>query len=785
MKISPLILFFTVFVFQVKAQNNSKSNTSVFNFDDHWEFIKNADTTISPDLFMESKNAAWSKVSLPHTANIEPLIKTGQQWEGISLYRKFFKVASADEGKHIAIRIDAAMSEADVYLNGKHLLNHIGGYLPFYIDISSAALYGKLNCLVVRLNNKDNPEIPPGKPIADLDFNYYSGIYRNAWLIIKNKIHITDAVNEDHLNGGGVLVNYTNISAQSALMHIKCEVKNDDVKNKDLHVKAVLQNAKGEIISQPASADSLISSGGYKTFSQDVTITNPELWSPTQPYLYRLSLYVMSGDKVVDSLSFKTGVRDISFKAGVFYLNGAQYLIRGTNRHQEYPYIGNALSDNAQYRDAYKIKQAGFNFVRCSHYPPSPAFLDACDELGILVMDSTPGWQYFGDETFQQNSLKNIRDMIHRDRNHPSIVLWEASLNETGMERGYMEKANHEVHTELPYSSTFTCGWIDAVYDVFIPARQHAKAPDYWKKYDKDKPLLIAEYGDWEYYAQNAGFNQTEYQNLKKEEKSSRQLRGYGEERLLQQSLNYQEAHNDNLNGKLAGDIIWLIFDYKRGYATDLQTSGIMDFFRIPKYSYYFFQSQRNADESKPMAFIANYWNNPADKTVKIYSNCQQIELLLNGRSLGKQMPDTGRNASNLNHPPFTFHVAAYKPGKLTAVGYINGKKVISDERATPGKASKIVIKADYSGRMLSTGGDDVFIYAYVVDNAGTVVPDATNLIKFSVNGPAGIVGDSNVKAEAGISPVLLKTGDQAGEIKIIATAAGLKSAALNLGNKK
>lgn len=773
-----LLLICSYFITNANAQKIRQSKTS---FNSHWEFVKDADTTVGAASLANNKLIKWERVSLPHNPRIE-LIDNNNQWQGTCYYRKNFTIAVTDKAKHIALQFDAAMHDADIYLNGKHVFKHLGGYLPFYIDITNEVRFGTANTVVIKLNNQDNGDIPPGKPIKDLDFNYYGGIYRNAWLIIKEKVHITDAVAANREAGGGVLLHYENVSSEQATLLIKTEVQNDQPVNQNAQVQFILTDPTGREAARAITPQQTITNNNFNSYDQQLIIRKPSLWSPDNPFLYTLTVQVLQDGKLVDEEIIRTGIKFIRFEAGGFFLNGDPFFIRGTNRHQEYPYIGYALSDQAQYRDAWKIKSAGFNFVRCSHYPPAPAFLDACDELGIMVMNSIPGWQFFGKANFQQNSLQDIRDMIHRDRNRPSIILWEASLNETNMSREYMKQSHEIVHTELPFAGVYTCGWMDAVYDVFIPARQHAKAPDYWKRYTK-RPLLIAEYGDWEYYAQNAGFNQKEYKDLEKEERTSRQLRGAGEKALLQQALNYQESHNDNRNGNPAGDANWLMFDYKRGYAPDIESSGIMDINRLPKFSFYFYQSQYRkpgnvkSDFGKPMIFIAGYWNDTATKTVKVYSNCDEVELLLNGKKIARQQPDKAPFSNKLLHPPFTFTVSKFKPGKLTAIGYNNGKEVAKHVQQTPGKPAGIIVSMDESGKKLQTGkADIVLVYAKIVDSNGTLVPGATNSIRFTLKGNAEIIGVNPAPAEAGIATVLLKVSEATKLISISASAENIKA---------
>ena len=761
-----------------------KPAADVVNFNQHWQFTKANDTTITAALF--TKTGPWATVSLPHTPQIEPVVTNKMQWQGTCFYRRFFKVPSSGPGPRVVVQFGAAMHTADVYLNGQKLQRHVGGYLPFTVDISRQTKYGQENCLLVRLNNEDNPVVPPGKPLKGLDFNYYGGLYRPAYLILSDKLHIADAVQAGHPAGGGLLLHYENVNTQTATLHVQTELQNDNPQAQTAQVRAVLYTDQFKRVGSVVSAAVIIAPGTSGRVEQQLTITPPQLWSPEQPYLYRLVVEVLRDGKVIDRQTTTTGIRTIRFAAKAFTLNGQPLRLRGTNRHQEYPYLGYAISDNAQYRDAWKIKQAGFNFVRCSHYPPSPVFLDACDELGILVMDSTPGWQFFGNEEFAKNSLQNIRDMVRRDRNHPSIVLWEAALNETDMPKPFMDAAHRAVHEELPFAeNVYTCGWLDYAYDVFIPARQHLKAPDYFNAYAKDKPLFLCEYGDWEYYAHNAGFNQTTFAGLKESERTSRQLRGQGERAMAQQALNFQEAHNDNFRGPAVGDANWLMFDYKRGYAPDVESSGIADIFRLPKFATYFYQSQYGPEGDrngfgKPLVFIANYWQAASPKQIVVYSNGDEVELQLNGKTVARQRPDATPFSDHLAHPPFTFAVPAYAPGTLRAVAYRAGKPAATTERRTSGAAHHLQLTYDRSGR--DAGPQDVvFVYASVVDASGTVLPEATAAIKFAVGGDAELIGDNPVRAEAGIAPTLLKTGPGKGSVQVTATAADLPVATLKL----
>jgi len=376
-----------------------------------------------------------------------------------------------------------------------------------------------------------------------------------------------------------------------------------------------------------------------------------------------------------------------------------------------------------------------------------------------VLLDSVPGWQFYNpDPRFRAQVLQTCRDMVRRDRNHPSVFAWECSLNESQMPKEFVQQLNAVVHEEYPGDQAWSAGWQNDGYDIFLQARQHRQ-----KHYEApDRPYIVSEYGDWEYYAQNAGLNQAAWADLKEEERTSRQSLGSGERRLLQQALNIQEAHNDNFRTPAFADGYWDMFDYNRGYAPDLELSGVMSLERLPKFSYFFFRSQRDASErsalfdSGPMVKIASYWTPQSSMKVRVFSNAEEVELLLNGRSLGRKRPERGPMSDRLAHPPFEFDVGRYEPGLLEARAYIGGSEVAKDRVETSGEPAAIVVTLDDAG-VTSGPGDVLFARAQVADKSGRPVPTFNGSVRFGAGGDFAIVGDAEVPIEGGIGSALVR----------------------------
>lgn len=739
-------------------------------FNDGWRFQRIDDRT-APE--QPSPTAGWSRVSLPHTARIEPRVANGQ-WQGIAFYSKSFEAPLAWQGQTVMLRIEAAMNVAQVSLNGRPVATHLGGYLPFTIDLTPHLRLGGTNELLIRLDNRDNPITGP-KPLAQLDFNIYGGLYRGVRLIVKPPVHLSDEMLADKVAGGGLFVTYPEATKSRATVQIAADVRNASAYPT---VAAVTHRLlRGDrLVGQSRDSVSL-APGTIGRSLQTIAVANPDLWSPKTPHLYRLITTVTGEGGRPDTTETRIGIRRIGIDGDRFVINGERLFLRGVNRHQEYPYVGYATSPLADYRDAKRIKEAGFDYVRLSHYPHSPAFMAAADSLGLVLVDSILGWQFHNpDPAFRAQVLKTCRDMIRRDRNHPSVIAWECSLNESAMPKELVRDFNRVVHEEYPGNQAWSAGWQNDGYDIFLQARQHRlqhyEAPD--------RPYIVSEYGDWEYYAQNAGLAQDKWADLKEEERTSRQALGSGEARLLQQATNVQEAHNSNYKVPAFADGYWVMFDYSRGYADDLELSGVMSLERLPKFAYWFFRSQRDAGEQwplfdgGPMVRIASYWMPGSSKSIRIFSNAEEVELKLNGRSLSRKRPHIGPMSDRLAHPPFIFEIARFEPGTLEATAFIGGRPVATHRVTTPSAPRALKVELDDAG-VPAAAGDLVFARATMIDAEGHIVPTAAANVAFTARGDFEIVGSPTAVAEGGTASVLIRVRRPGASGSIAASAESLE----------
>lgn len=735
-----------------------------------WDFYR--DDARRADSVDKVPAGDWTKVNLPHTARIEAKIPV-DSWQGSAYYKKTFD-AKVAKGEQAIVRFEGAMNVADVWVNGKHLGTHLGGYLPFSYDITPHLKAGGGNELVVRINNDDNAITGP-KPLKDLDYIQYGGIYRDVTLTIKPAVHISDEMLSNTEAGGGVFVTYPQVDQKSATVRVKAEVCNTagEARTAQLTQRLLFKNAR-----VADGADSIeLAAGECRHVSRDLKVERPQLWSPKSPNLYAVQTTVSSKGQQ-DVVNTRVGIRRIVLEKGKLLVNGEPTFLRGVNRHQEFPYVGYASSAQADYRDALLIKRAGFDYVRLSHYPQSPAFMAAADELGLMVVPGIPGWQYFNpDPAFTTQVVKTCTDMVRRDRNHASVLAWECSLNETPMPDQLVEKLHKTVHHEYPGDQAYSAGWVPQTYDVYLQARQH-RLDD--KKPLPNKALIVSEYGDWEYYAMNAGFNQTAWGDLKEADRSSRQLLADGEKRLLQQAKNLAESHDDNFKTGAVADGYWVMFDYGRGYAKDLESSGVMSIDRLPKFSAEFFRSQRGAQEKSalwgggPMVFIASHWTTDSAPQVRVFSNADEVELFLNGKSLGRVKSGPTKTHPNLAHPPLEFEAGKFEAGTLKAVAYLKGRKVAEHVVQTPAEPVKLAVAVDDLA-VKSTDGDLVFIRARLVDANGTVVPDSGKTVTFAAGAGYEIVGPSVATTEAGIASVLVRVKGGTGKGAISAEAGSLK----------
>lgn len=762
-----------------------QSGRRVYNFNLGWRFYKGDVANAQTPTFDDSE---WEVVSTPHTVELMPAEGSGcRNYQGPAWYRKWFVIPTDEAGKQVSVHVEAAMGKQEIYLNGTKVDEHIGGYLPFTIELNKYQIAAGDSCLLaIKTDNSDDREFPPGKRQYTLDFTYHGGIYRDVWMIAKAPVAITDAIDANKVAGGGVFLHYDRISKQSADVFVRTEVANSDQKVQTVTVESTLTDADGKALHK-ATQRVTLAPGQSKTVEQKFVVKNPNLWSPDSPYLYRVESRIKQGNKTIDGGVTRAGIRLAEFKgAEGFWLNGKPYgQLVGANRHQDFAYVGNALPNSQQWRDAKRLRDAGCTVIRTAHYPQDPSFMDACDELGIFVIVTTPGWQYWNKAPhFGELVHKNTREMIRRDRNHPSVLMWEPILNETRFPLDFSLEALQITRDEFPFA-----GRPVAAADVHMAgAEEHYDVVYAWpgddEKADKPKQCIFTrEFGenvdDW--YAHN---------------NNNRASRSWGEHPLTIQAMSLAASYDEmyRTTGQFIGGAQWHPFDHQRGYHPDPYWGGIYDAFRQPKYAYHMFRSQSPATlehpiaESGPMIFIAHEMSQFSSSDVTIFTNCDSVRLSIYEGEKSWMLPVVRREGHMPNEPlvfkdvwnfwearSYSYLQKNWQKVKMVAQGYVDGKEVCVVEKMPARRSTKLALRIDSHGKSLVADGSDfMVVVAEVTDDNGNVRRLAKENIVFSVEGEGEIIGDALIHAnprpvEFGTAPLLIRSTNKAGKIKVTA----------------
>lgn len=717
----------------------------------------------------------YTKVALPHSVELTPALSSGGvNYQGLCTYYKEMLMPSKLQDKKVIVEFDGAMGVTQLYINGEHVKTHYCGYTPLVMDLTSYIKWDEINSIALKLDNSDNEDVPPGKPQHALDFTYDGGLYREARISFIDQLHITHASLANEKAGGGIFVSYKQVSEESAIVHVKTHVQNETNKDKTFLISHRIVDALGECV-KGYSEEVRLKMGEAKHFEADLKVENPQLWSPESPYLYDLETRIQCEDHVCDEVTTTIGIRTFKFTydQGIIF-NGVSRRISGANYHHTHVYIGNALPENLLRRDALKLRKAGFKNIR-SHYPLTPGFVDACNEYGLTLIVSAPGWQWFKEGIFTERAKENVKNMVRWQRNNPCIIIWEPMLNESYMPENFKQELHQIVHEEYPYADCYTAsdnGPTDIIYKGFDENMLDPEGDEYEKGDKHHKPVWVREYNDcpddWD--------NQS---------CAWRVPRGFGEAGMLRavdralgldpqsRRQNYINMVNDD---KICGYGIWPGIEHNRGYQVTPCWGGVLDLYRVPKFTYHFFKSQQDIEEIGMTLFIANYWSEISSNDVVVYSNAERVRLYHNDELVEEIGPDL----IAVKHPPFTFKNVRnrYKQRERSVIkveALVNGEVVATQVKKSPGVQRRLQLEADFMGIPLQADGSDiVMIYCKVLDDEGNVVPMTADKypIRFTVEGEGEIVGDEKIGAnpicpEGGIAGILIRSTTKAGTIKV------------------
>ncbi len=797
-----LLLFYSVFI----ANAQTKIRT-IENFCKNWKFHL-GDIANGNDPSLNDKD--WRSINLPHDWSIEGNFSKdhpstpggGALPGGIGWYRKYFYVTENDKDKLFFIDFDGVYRNSEVWINGNYLGKRPYGYSSFRYELSPFLKYGQENIIAVKVDNSLQP-----------NSRWYSGsgIYRNVWLVKTNKIFV------DHW---GTFVTTPVVKENLAKISIQIKVKNRYKSNVLINVKTKIIDNNGKVVGETNSQKN-IELDSVITFKQETEITKPLLWSIENPNLYKAITIIETEGKIFDDYETTFGIRTFEFHPEKgFILNGKHVKIKGVCNHHDLGCLGAAVNERAIEKQLEILKAMGVNAIRTSHNPPAPELLDLCDKMGFLVMDEafdvwkTKKTQYDYSMDWDKWYKRDLEDMILRDRNHPSVIIW--SIGNEVMEQWIRDdsigivltkeltKIVKDLDTTRPV--TAACNGPEPenplikanVLDLIGFNYHHHLFEDFPRTYPGKKFIAtettsaLATRGHYDMPSDSIRRWPKRWDLPLEEGNPDNTCSAYDNCSAPWGSTHEETWKIVKKHDFLSGMFIWTGFDYlgePTPYSWPSRSSyfGIIDLAGFPKDVYYMYQSEWT---DKPVLHVFPHWNWKEGQTVDIwaYTNCDEVELFLNGESLG-----TKRKIGDDLHLMWRVQ---FIPGILKAIGRKNGKETLIREIRTATQPYKIFLEADRN--VIKADGKDLsFITVKILDMNNTLLPYADNLLNFEIQGEGKIVGVDNGcqtshepfkvnyrKAFNGLCLVVVQSTEKSGKIKITARAENLLPASIELETK-
>lgn len=776
------------------------------NFNQDWKFFLGDDAAAKLPAF---NDAGWRRLTLPHDWSIEGKFdeknpakpEGGGLPTGIAWYRKNFTLSAALQKMNIYIEFDGVYKNSEVWINGHLLGKRPYGYISFHYELTKYLKTGK-NVIAVRVDNSVQP-----------DSRWYSGsgIYRNVRLTATGKVAI------DHW---GTFVSTPSVSKTNARVNVNIQIRNKDNFKGEVTVQSQVYDAQGKL-QAAVHTDDVLLTDTLTGLTQVVNINNPKLWSVDRPDLYKVITRILINKTVYDTYETPLGIRYFNFDAAKgFSLNGEYLKILGVCLHHDLGALGAAINVRAMERQLEILKDMGCNAIRTAHNPPAPELLDLCDKMGFLVMDEAfDMWAKKKNKqdyhlNWEEWHTRDLQDMVKRDRNHPSIILWSIGneireqFDSTGIAMTReLVKLVKDLDATRPVLSalTETDARKNFIYqagalDIYGLNYNHKLYKDFPKNYPGQKLLATETTSSLD----TRGFYEMPSDSIRRWPKDGKTKFTGGNAEFAASSYDNVSAYWGSTHEEtwaaakkydhVSGLFVWTGFDYlgePLPYPWPARSSyfGIVDLAGFPKDAYYMYQSEWT---SKPVLHLFPHWNWELGKTIDVwayYNNADEVELFLNGKSLGIR--------SKQGEELHVVWKVQYEPGTLKAVSRKNGRTVLVKEIHTAGKPAKIELLADRA-TIAADGKDLSFITVRILDDKGNIVPDADNLVQFKLEGRGKIAGVDNGfqasleafkadyrKAYRGLCLAIVQAADQAGKIKLTAASAGLTSAAVEISVKK